>query len=60
MNDAIAHIAEKTGTKHGIGAEHFDTVMKYLKKDHADWKKLPEHQREHIETTLKSHLGIAE
>lgn len=60
MGDAIAHIAEKTGTKHGIGTEHVDAVMKYLKEDHADWKKLPDRQKGHIESALKEHLGIAQ
>lgn len=60
ISDAIAHIEHKTGTSSGIGAHHLDTAMKFLKKDHKEWKGLPEHKRQHIEEALKQHFGIAE
>lgn len=60
MSDVIAHVQDKMDTKRGMGAEHLDTAMKFLKKDHAGWNKLPEHQQRHIETALKEHFGIAE
>lgn len=60
LSEAIAHVEHKTGTSSGMGANHLDTAMKFLKEDHAGWKKLPEHQRQHIETALKEHFDIAE
>ena len=60
MDDVVKHVGEKAKTKYGMGAEHFDIAMKYLHKDHEGWKKLPEHQKEHIETALKDHFGISE
>lgn len=60
MSDAIAHVERKTGTHSGMGAQHLDTAMTFLHKEHADWKKLPERQKQHIETALKEHFGIAE
>ena len=58
VSDAIEHIEHKTGTSSGMGAHHLDTAMKFLNKDHAEWKKLPEHQKQHIEEALKEHFGI--
>ena len=60
ISDAIQHVEHKTGTSSGLGARHFDTAMKFLNEEHGGWKKLPEHQRRHIETALKESFGIAE
>lgn len=60
IGDAIEHVERKTSTSSGMGAHHLDTAMKFLNKDHAGWKKLPEHQKSHIEAALKEHFGIAE
>ena len=60
VGDAIKHIEQKTDTSSGMGAHHLDTAMKFLKKEHAEWKKLPEHQKRHIAAALKEHFGIAE
>lgn len=60
VTDAIAHVAQKTGTKYGMGAQHLDTALQFLNKRHEGWKKLPEHQKQHIEATLKEHFGITE
>lgn len=60
MSDAIAHVEHKTGTSSGMRAHHLDTAMKFLNKEHEEWKKMPEHQKQHIETALKEHFGVAE
>jgi len=60
VGDAIEHVERKTGTSSGMGAKHFDTAMKFLHKDHADWKKLPDHKKQHIEDALKKTFSIAE
>jgi len=60
IGEAIEHVEHKMGTNSGLGAKHLDTAIKFLNKDHAGWKKLPEHQRQHIETALKKHFNIAE
>lgn len=60
IGDAIEHVEHKTNTSSGMGAHHLDTAMKFLNKDHAVWKKLPEHQKTHIEAALREHFGIAE
>jgi len=60
ITDAIEHVQHKTGTSSGMGAQHLDTAMKFLNKKHEAWKKLPEHQKRHIETALKEHFGIEE
>ena len=60
IGDAIEHVEHKTGTSSGMGAYHLDTAMKFLNKDHDGWKKLPEHQRQHIEEALKEHFGVVE
>lgn len=60
IGDAIAHVEHKTGTSSGMRADHLDTAMKFLNKEHAGWKKLPEHQRQRIEEALKENFGINE
>ena len=60
IGDAIAHVEHKTGTSSGMGANHLDIAMKFLNKEHAGWKKLPEHQRQHIEAALKENFNITE
>ena len=60
IGEAIEHVEHKTGTSSGMGAHHLDTAMKFLNEDHTGWKKIPEHQKQHIETALKEHFGIAE
>ena len=60
MSDAIAHVEHKFDTKLGMKAEHLDTAMEFLNKEHAEWRKLPEHQKRDIEATLKGHFGIEE
>ena len=59
----IEHVEHKAGTTSGMGAHHFDSAMKYFHEDpagKAEWKKIPEHQRAHVEAALKDHFGIAE
>ena len=58
--DAIAHVEQKEKTNRGMSADHLDTAMKFLNKDHGGWKKLPEHQKTHIEAALREHFGIVE
>ncbi len=60
IGDAIGHVEHKTGTSSGMGVNHLETAMKFLKEDHAGWKKLPEHQRQHIEDALKEHFDVTE
>lgn len=58
IGDVIEHVEHKTRTSSGMSAHHLDTAMKFLKEDHAGWKKLPEHQRQHIEEALEEHFGV--
>lgn len=60
ISDAVGHVEQKMHTSRGMGAEHLDTAMKFLNKEHSGWKGLPEHQKQHIETALKEHFDIAE
>lgn len=60
IGDAIEHVTQKTGTRHSMTAEHLDTALKFLNTEHAGWKKLPEHQRSHLEAALREHFGITE
>lgn len=60
IGDAIKHIEDKTGTRYGMGAQHLDTAMKYLHKEHEGWRGLSDAKKAHIETALKEHFGIAE
>lgn len=63
VSDAIEHVERKTNTSSGMGAHHLDIAMKYLKEDPAgkvEWKKVPEHQRAHIEDALKEYFDIKE
>ena len=60
---AVEHVEHKTNTSHGMDSHHLDTAMKFLNEDHtvkAEWRKIPEHQRAHIEAVLKDHFNIAE
>ncbi len=59
----IEHVEHKTKTTSGMGAHHFDIAMKYYKENpegKAEWKRIPEHQRPHVEAALKEHFDIAE
>ena len=56
---AIEHVEPKEKTT-GMGADHLDTAMKFLNKDHAGWKALPDFKKQHIEAALKEHFKIPE
>ena len=60
VGDAIEHVEYRTNTSSGMGAHHLDMAMKFLNKEHKEWKKLPEHQKKHIEAALRGHFGISE
>lgn len=60
VHDAVEHIAQKMDTKRGMGAEHLDTAMNYLHEEHEGWRKLPEHKKRAIETTLRQHFGMTD
>ncbi len=60
VSDAIAHIEKKAGTSRGLGAQHLDMAMKFLREDHPDWKRLSENKQKHIEMALRDHLGETE
>lgn len=48
---------EKIGSPGSLRASHFDKAIEQM-HEHADWKRLSEHQRSAVESTLKHHLGI--
>ena len=59
----VEHVEHKTKTSFGGHADHFDIAMRYFKENpegKAEWRKIPEYQRSHIETALKEHLGVSE
>lgn len=60
VGDAIEHVEHKYDTKLGMKAEHFDSALEYLHKEHKDWKALSEYKRAHIESALREHFGIEE
>lgn len=60
ISDAIEHVEHKTGTSSGLSGNNLDTAMKFLNKDHEEWKRLPEHKRERITAALKEHFDIVE
>ena len=58
---AVEHVEHKTNTSSGMSSHHLDTAMKFLNKNHsikAEWRKIPEQQRSHIEAALKEHFNI--
>jgi len=60
VSDAISHVEKVHHTSHGMGAEHLDTALKFLKEKHPGWKGWAPHKQAHVEAALKEHFGIEE
>ncbi len=57
---AIEHVAKKVGLQHGVGGNHLDEALRFLKTRYPERHQLKPNEHKAIEEALKRYFNIKE